>query len=443
MFDWILGRALGVPDAINRRLHPFEEFTRPAHIIDKRPISVKAMLAWAKMERWRFGPMKEFYANVWPTDGGDHAFFQGQHTAAAVLLKDRAVVARSMQGQSKLQYLGGDSRMARGADSSKPGNHALKDVVPEGRMRVGDPNRTYYEDDEGYIFHQNCSESSLIGQNVGNFFAMLLGEKGPRKLAQISAVDLADQLIADDYRMMDSDGITPAKFGDLRPGWRAAPIRVGTLACTLLLAHEASGDEEYRNRYRDLVWRNIGVLTHQETHFLWVHPYYQDLLAYWNYLILCTLDRSGHQGKFLGALRHLWERTNQEGNSLYCYIAKLAGLDVGQDYIDQAEKTLNEFNLDPELGPTGKEPGSTANLDPFDHPSYVITPRPWGIKLLNGGKKLMSRQPLPPAFRPASDFFWQRDPYTIEGANTHHYNMLDLVLAAAMGRHLGLLKKEN
>jgi len=421
-FDLIKGRLLGIPDAINRQLHPFGEFTRPAIILDPNSLADKDRFFWAAIDKgWRHGKIGEFYQYADPFDGGDSAYFHGWYTAACALRNDWPALQLAVKGLELLINLGQDSRLSRGIDEIG------------GRMKVGDPSRTYYKAD-GYVYHQDCSESSLIGVLTAAWTIWQVGAPKPiddRISVLIRA--LADQIISDEYRLMNQNG-SAARFGDLRPRWQTAPIRLGSLACLLLLAHRATGIGKYRDRYEAFADEHAGSLTHQETHVLWMHPYYQDVLAYQTYAMLATEDKD-RGGRYRSALSHLWARTNHEGNPLYCALYKFAGCVPAPEYIEQARKTLEEFVANPSYGRTAKDPGSVDNTDSAFDEVHGFT---WGPRWLRGGKRI-SRQPVPIHMRPAADFFWQRSPYSLEGYSDHRYNALDFSLAYHLGRKAGTL----
>ena len=420
--DFLKGRLFDIPDRINRRFEPYDEFNRPPCIIDHRSLKTKDRQFWREIQDdFRHGEAGESYVYASPFDGGDSAFFQGWYAAACAFRKDWSALQQALTGIEKLVTVGKDNRLSRGVD------------VIGGRMAVGDRNRKYYRDGK-YIYHQDCSESSLIGILLAVWATHCTN--APRPLLQRASTvldTLAQQIIKDDYRLMNEDG-TPAKFGDMRPRLGTAPIRLGTLAAMLLLAHVVTSRGGYRDRYEWIANTSMGSLTHLETHFLWfAYPRYQTVLAYVVYTILAQLDHR-RATTFRGALGGLWRRTRREGNSLYAYMARMAGLEVGKKYLNQAEKTLREFNSDKRLGRLAKEPGGVDLRGSRWDTGMNLQRRIFGRK-----RKATARQPVPIHLRPSADFFWQRSPYDLYGHSDHDYNSLDFCLAYSMGVKQGVL----
>ncbi len=406
---------------MNRKLHPFKEFTRPVFRVDDRSLDEKAEVFHQDiMTNWMFGPAGEFYWSMKPNDLGDAAIWQGMALFTYAARNDEGMAARLIQGIDHLITLGKTNRIARGVDLNPHfgGKYAV------------DPSRKHYNDGE-FSFIDDVSESSMIGilfglYGVKKFFPNTLLETHADRLLML----MAEQVIKDGYRLINEDG-TPAKFGDLRPSIWTAPIRIGTLAALLLLAYRASGSGDLLSRYQDIVRKHYGSLTHLETHVLSVHPYYQDILAYMVYAMLVDMDNVNPNAVegFSSAWGHLFARTNHEGNSFYIYLRHIIMKDVGQDYLDQAEKTLHEFNSDPSKGRTGREPGSVKNSGgPFDD-----RPR-FNLKTF----KDKARQPVPVSLRAAADNYWQRDPYSLDGHSDSSHNRLDFLTAKALKDRAGV-----
>lgn len=412
--DFFKGKILDIPDAINRKLSPRDPFTRKPHIVDPAPLHEKAATFWAQVQMdWRHGDGGEFYKYADPFDGGDSAFFHGHYTMTCALRRDWAELQLALIGLEKYVCLGKNDRLSRGVD------------LVGGPMVAHDPNRKYFRADD-YIYHQNCSESSLIGVILSCFSVLLVDAPKPARERATKILDrLAKQIIRDGFRLLDEDG-APAKFGDLRPEFSTAPIRLGALAALLILAYTMTGDSTYRTRYEKVVGGRMGTLTHQETHFLWIYPWYQTVLAYCNYAVLAYLDRD-RAADFQRAMELLYLRTRDEGNALYTFLAKLTLGKIPLEYRDQAKKTLSEFNTDRELGPTGKGQGAVDLRGTEWDPGFR-----WGPKWLRGGRH-ESRQPIPVSLRPSADYFWQRNPYSLHGHADHRYNALDFCQAYYLG----------
>lgn len=413
MFEFLKTILLGAVDKLNVMADPFQEFTRPARDIDPATLEQRDRIAWADIQaRWLFGPKREFYWSMNPNDLGDMAIWHGLYTATCALRGDNEALERAVCGMEKLQFLGGNSRLARGADGV------------DGQHRT-DPSRKYYTED-GYVWTDNCSESTLLGHLFG--LMTCIGTPLEERAGKM-ATALAQQIIDDGYRMLNQDG-TPAKFGDLRPGLTTAPIRLSALACTLLLASRF--DKKFRPEYDALVKNHMASLTHPETHVLFVHPWYQDLIAYLALTILFMVDgtaknRTAYQDAMLG----MWKKNRKEGNTFY---AGLVALCIGPRSIDSVDR-LNALKTLREFAVTVPSKFKTAG-----HVSLVgdksIAQFTWGF----GSKKMtVAKQPVPVWMRGPSDIVWQRCPYGLGDGSDSGFNMMDYCLAYSLAERSGLI----
>ena len=421
ILDFFRRILLAAVDLMNMALVPFSKFTRDADSIDKAPLAVKADVAWADLQNnWLFGPRNEFYWHMKPNDMGDMAMWHGLYVGLCAFKNDMPALRLAIDGLEKLQYHNGNSRLARGAGAIS------------GPQSI-DPSRKYYTDGD-YIFTDNCSESSLIGYLFGAWAAYrVVGDHATERRIAKMVNDLATQISHDGENMLNQDG-TEAKFGHLRPGLFTAPIRISALACLYLMAdvmgkaYLQPGDRcAYADiRYGDILENHAGALMHPETHFLWIHPWYQDILAYIVIAIQATMAPAEKRGMFRKAMRTQASKNANEGNSFYNYMYTMATNDNPFFMMDNAAQTLNEFNITKKDSPDCKRPGAAA-ADP-------ATPTlRWGLWKR---RKTYAKQPVPAWRRPPQDVVWQRCPYTLDGAESNEYNNMDFLLAYHMGKYL-------
>lgn len=414
MLNFFKGLLLGAVDKFNVMADPFQEFTRPCREVDPATLEQRGRIAWKDIQdNWLFGPKREFYWSMKPNDMGDMAIWHGLYTATCALRQDGPALERAVGGLEKLQFLGGNSRLARGADGID-GAHGT------------DPSRKYYTED-GYVWTDNCSESTLIG----HLFGLMLCIDTPQEArAGRMATELARQIIKDGYRMLNQDG-APARFGDLRPTATTAPIRIAALACTFLLASHFERDE-FRSEYDKFVKCHMESLMHPETHVLFVHPWYQDLIAYLALTILFQCDGDAkNREKFADALLGMWRKNRKEGNTLYaaCVAWCLGKSALAPRDRDSAMFTLREFNI---TVPSGlKTPGKVDLTKDLSVAQFT-----WGF----GSKKMtVSKQPVPVWMRPPQDVVWQRCPYGLSGEESNTYNYMDFCLALGLAERAGLI----
>jgi len=396
MLDFLKGVVLVGLDKLAVAAYPFRPFTRPPKIVDKASPKAKADWYYEDIKsRFLYGKNCEFFWNMKPSDGGDHAIWQGIWAATCAMRGSRYDTNRALAGMELLQNLGGDNRLARAAD------------LIGGPMRH-DPSKVYYEAD-GYRYRQNCSESSLIGHLYGLWAIMAYDQEPDHiKRARLLAINLADQLIADGYRMLDHDG-TPAKFGDLRPAWDTAPIRIAALCATLLLAYKACGRMDYRERYLAIARKYKGALSHLETRFVFIDPGYDDLLVYLVLMILTTECEAPELSRvYRAALDNQWAKNKNEGNAFYIFAHWFMTRSTGAQYLSNGVTMLAEFNTRPGMGyPTGKE-----GVERINSTDSSVDKCFWGV---GKWRKQVAKQPLPVWARPATDFVWQRSPYALDG----------------------------
>ncbi len=408
---------------------PYEAFTREPDIVDKAKPNRKAGRFWEIIKKdWIIGDDCPLYWSMKPNDGGDMAIWHGMAVAAAALREDNHTLDRLLRGSTVLQYLGGNSRLARGAD------------LAGGPMKKGDPNRKYYHfmyGDDAYTFIDNVSESTLIGHLWGLWWTWDRGDKGSMRsdLVTQMIVDLADQVIADGYQLRNQNGDT-ARFGDLRPlrwPWqfeKRKPISTAALCALLLIAYNVSDCGKYRDRYLSIAKANINSIIHFESRFLWIDKSYDDILGVMVGAMLFTnecVDVDLREAYRCG-LRTLWKKIRKRGNPFYIYVMKdCLGDEIGDEYIRQARQTLDEYNAFNKDFPTADVRLPVKN-------SGVIPGVKWG-------GRLVSRQPVPVYRRPASDFFPQRSPYHLDDPvkNDEEFNRLDFVVCEGLGRHVKAL----
>jgi hypothetical protein len=410
--DRILGAGLGLIDWLNIKLSPFEKFTRPTSEYDATDLKTRDAESWVEIQNsWLLGYNREFYWSMSPNDGGDMAIWHGVYTATCALRKDYGALYRALKGCRVLQGAGADSRLVRGADN------------PGGQLNV-DPSRTYYKriiDGRAYSVLADVSESSIIGHVFGLWMAYRWSDdSASQNEAAAMLKDLADTVAADGDRLLNPDG-TPAKFGDLRPSLTTAPIRIMALTMLYAAAGVANNDEKHLSRVLQIERDHAGVLRHPETHFLWIHPWYQDVIAYMAAAVLkdampgCDIYRE--------ALEGLWAKNKEEGNAFYTFLLELVGMRTNRH--EQARGILKEFGPRKTIG---QVIGSDYAQDKFT----------WGWRWAKGGNSL-ARQPIKVWMRPAADFTWQRCPYGLDGGDVHVFNNLDFCAAYALGRRSGML----
>lgn len=419
MLDYLRGNLLAVLDRLNVATSPFEPFTRHLDTIDQRPLHEKAKLFWWNIQTfWLFGKDREFYWSMKPNDGGDMAIWHGVYVATCAFRGDWTSLSKALAGAERLQKLGGNDRLCRGAD------------VEGGPLSI-DQSRTYYKDD-GYIFLDNASESTLIGHIFGLWAVSWCDVPLElKRRAEYLADALAGQLLKDGERLLNQDGST-AKFGDLRPGVTTAPIRVAALAATYALAWKLTGKQAWLRQYDKIRKSHAGALTRVETHFMWVHPWYQDVIAYMVLVVLASCDGGSYFNDYSRSMETLWSKTKHEGNSFYTFMRVVVNGKLEPEALAGAIKTLSEFNADANLGPTAKNPGKA-------HGGGEVDTFTWGWSWMKGGKRL-SRQPVPVWRRAPQDFVWQRCPYSIGGEEHYSFNGLDFCVAYWLGVRLGVIK---
>jgi hypothetical protein len=420
MLESLKGFILQGIDTLNIRLTPFNRFERDAEIIDDISLSSKAEFYWEEIQtEFLFGDGKEFFWSMKPNDLGDMAMWQGFYTFTCAVKGEIPALTAALVGQKNLQVLGGFNRLCRGADSEINPSYIIN------------PTRKYYKD-RGIVYTQEVSESTLIGQLFG-LWSIVYFSSEPilQSIASKLISDLAQQIIDDEFTLKDQEG-NIAKFGDLRPSLLTAPIRITALACLLLLSYKVSGNIDHKNIYDNLVKKYLGSITHPETHLLWIHPQYQDILAYMLMSIMITSEDDANLKKsYKDTLRRQWDKNKEEGNSFYTYIVQLTCNDVESRYLLNAEKILQEFNTDPLKGPTGKTGSSPDNSH--------IPSKVWGWSWMKGGQRL-ALEPVPVWRRGPSDVIWQRSPYSLGGIDLNYYNGLDFLAAYYLGAHLKLIK---
>jgi hypothetical protein len=351
--------------------------------------------------------------------------WQGFYAAACAFERNDDALATALSGMEKLLCLGGDARLSRGADGID-GQHAT------------DPSRTYYTED-GYVFTDECSESSLIGFLFGLWAvrANYPVDHAFRLRADGMAASVYSQLKADGMRLLNKDG-SAAQFGDLRPRLTTAPIRISAGACAALLCDaayftgRAASSGDYARIWRD----HRGALTHPETHIAFVHPWYQDVIAYAVLLMQVDLAPAACLPQLLAAMRVMWEKTYKEDNPLYLAMATWAGIVPDARDVVRCRRTLEECNVGaPSFVPSPKMAGSVVVPRADEFAVSGVDTFTWGVWKWRTRR---ARSQVPVWRRPPADFLWQRCPYGLDGSADSAGNWMDYLLAYSMGARASL-----
>ena len=395
IFSWLKVQALAAIDRFNSKNEPFQDFTRS---IEQKPPFLTAQEEWLAhlAEFYRLGLADfttadhELFQEVRPNSLGDLCIWQGVYSAYCSLSKGPL-------GENGLaRYVSPEGFLHRG-------------VAPHGApWFTVDPSKVY-QDDGSWVTRDDASLDSLLGFLFGVAMASRTKRMTPALCGAMKR--LASRFVADGYRLKNPDG-SFTTYGDCRPGVVQAPVR--NLAATLV-AYWGEACGAPTPGWRDICKSYGGEFSRTETHVLWKHAWYNDHLAM---LATCAgfmADAAWFSGCRAG-LDVLLTKHAKAGNAFLIFMDDYLepnSISPGKRArLDNANLVLLEFS--DTMAPNGKRAGTVKNEG---YPAFM-----WG------GQR-MARQPVPAWRRPPADYFWQRNPYSLEGSSSENYSGLDFLLA--------------
>jgi hypothetical protein len=272
-----------------------------------------------------------------------------------------------------------------------------------------DPSKTYYDDGK-FTTRDDASLDSLCGF----LFGVAVAHRNGRLIPPLKNAmkRLADRFVADGYRLKKVDGGFTT-YGDCRPGIFQAPVRNLAAALVSYWGETCGADTP---GWRQICLDHNKEFENLETHVLWKHAWYNDHLA-----ILTACAGYMAESIFFYPARKGFDRLlvkhTKTGNAFLIQMAQYLGETLSQEQVGISMKVLLEFTDTPV--PNGK---SAVTVKNEDYPSVK-----WD------GQRV-AKQPVPAWRRPPADYFWQRNPYSLEGASYENYSGLDFLMAYTLRR---------
>ena len=223
----------------------------------------------------------------------------------------------------------------------------------------------------------------------------------------------ADKVVKSDYALTDLSG-EPTKYGKLADGIMTDPLRITLLLALLALARKI--DSRYDDIYERIYNRYREILPYPKVKLLWWDTDYDTHRAaiHLHILYMLTGDLTYKAG-----LRRLHRICRAETNP---WVNILCSPALGLENVNLS--LLNTFE-------TAMVRTNVRTQNSHYH---------WSVKW---GKKLRAKSPLPIYRRGSQEFFWQRNPFSLdewpnnEVANKRH-SSLDFLLCYWMAKRLGL-----
>jgi hypothetical protein len=430
----IKATCLDAVDWFNEKVDPFHELSRKTRLLGGGiPLDTEAhmdLLAeehGRRLEDFMSGP--GYYLYQKPTDMGDLCIWQGVYTAACLF-------AAAAESDLDLR-LGRERRAALSiralSQFTKP--FLLRGATPSGAT-LGSPGSTdtpYLKDpawaddyfmDGGQHLRQDASLDSLAGYLFGMTSALRLIsiKAGPTwYTAHTSVGNFYGSFRSAGYKLVNRDG-SPTRYGNCSPGVFQGPVRNLAAALSARLAAgfgHVSNDEWHKiaKKYGKDFERTGFYFGHK-------HGWYNDNMAAMLGVSYCMLVGPNEPGgaEAREGLKRLLRQTRKHGNAFFVYLAKLVGVDSPHITTDRADSMLIEFGR-PGILPDGKTAVEILNSK---------DPALETVRWYRFGEK-KAAQSLPAWRRPAADFVWQRDPFSLDGwvgvhTPTVEYNGLDYLV---------------
>lgn len=362
-----------------------EAFTRAPLLAVGAP-SPEALLASAEDELQAY-VAGGCYAHARPVDLGDACIWQGVYTAMCV---HRWRVTRTE-----------DARLLMVEAAAALSKYVRRGVLHRGAVPAAlvgalytkDHTKVYVEED-GYVYEDDASLDSLLGFSYGAASVLTHGDDGSRHALTASLRDLSARFVQDGHRLVRRDG-SPTKYGDCRPGFFQAPVRILAACLPPLLS-------DHGTLWRPIAQRYGPEFAAPDTQVpgkpSWVNAHLAMLAA----LAYVTMTKDGDPGRSDArrGLRTLLDKYAATGNAFLVFGCRAARVPISGEEEDLAEKALSEFPL--RKSHVQQAPANT--------------------------------QPTPIHLRPRADVVWQRNPYEQgerwdEAEDPTRYNRMDFLLA--------------
>ncbi len=344
---------------------------------------------------------------------------------------DRELLLRALRGLEFLRRVTGKpGLLARGV--------APAGITIEPRERPHQEWRPGAPGFEGWRYRGDVSKDQYFGALFGYTATTVMLDLRPDasdvetyRLVRDATTSIADHIWENGLRIVDIDGET-TRFGDL-DGWYG-PIPIGPNAeislAWQLLAWRLTGEEQYRERYDELVDQDYPCATDfNKFQFLGRTNHNNDVMAAMGLYSLCVLETDPELlSTYRASLEDHWSVLRNEANLLYhaAYVAG-CGKELPPGAAQDVSETLRLFPVDLRLRP----------VDITDHPAVERA-------FLDGRKGApRNRTALPLHVRPISSFVWKSSPYALVGNGREGMTAsgVDFLLGYWMSRRYGLVNE--
>ena len=325
-----------------------------------------------------------FYSMSKPSGLGDDAIWQGIYTATTVLRWKLTPTeenhARMLSAVLALKQHFHKGILCRGAIPAEF----------EYQLLSRDPSKIYH-DENGYIYLEDASLDSLLGVMFGAAVVNKYADEQCKAALSWTLKEFSFAFSNANYSLVNRDN-TCTPYGDCSLGFFQAPIRL--LAATL--PSIVSGGIEWEEIARKYGAEFAVTDTQIPGKISYVNAHLA-MLATLTF-VMSALQGSPGLPQAIAGLKTLMDKYADTGNSFLIFGCAVLGVKPSQSQMDKARKVMSEF-------PIGLKPR---------------------VGLNNAGPML---QPVPVWQRPASDYVFQRSPYTCHNTDTTIYSRLDYLLA--------------
>lgn len=363
-------------DSLHKALDPYDEFTRPFVLPSgNTALFLKARTLLAQLHERFYQENGLYLYNLYfgdeEPDYGDQAVHQGLTTTAVSLLdllgiSDQVTVNMAVRGQALLYQNG---KLIRGRDP--------RDVLK---------------------FADNASNDSACGQLCGSYFAYRYGNS---EYTAANIRNLADELIANDYSLVNQDG-SPTTYGKLINGAFTDPQRSSLALAIFRAAGQITKNPIYFNHFWKLYEKYGDLLPFAEFKFLdFTHSFEVHRCAIQLHILADLTEQFENEvaAKCRKGLERIWDLNRKARDP---WIAAL----VHQFSPLSAAELEDVVNRLREYPPEGKPPcRETVNSRYFDYWNEQ------GVRFIKVKGEIRSSQPLPYHMLPPQDFWPQRHPF--------------------------------
>lgn len=435
ILEWIKTGLLAMTLNITAVVNPYESFDRPAELISQMTLEQKASVFDIDILQNHL-TSEDIFLYELPHNLGDQCIWNGVHVAY------RAIRYGATKDESDLILL---TRFVKSLKLMQTHPETGETILIRGRVPLAefngsrDPNARHLHENDKYIWQEDASGDSFVGQVYALAMAHKYGDEEVRRIVSTLAVDLYVYVQRNKFHLRNHDG-SKTKFSKIGPGISASPARVVGLLLLAKLVEIQTCDLRVNSILIKDDYENLAI-TKNQIHVaanayvigLWIMKYANSNLVTMATHGLVELEKNPkRRKKYIKTWRRGWRVFKKDGNAYLTFLLKnFHPKSIKDKHLEVAVQVLAEF-----------EPGDYKVGYGIDlREDKDIRHTTWG----RGSKKKKAVQPYPVWRQPAKDYYWQRDPHDLHDhgtctVNCKKFSGLDYLVAYYTGKLYDILE---